>query len=169
MSTQDLIALALFGKDLQKSDFQVATLPGRPSLYSAVSYWIIDPGPAEDVLNQLIVGIHDTENESGEDRPTVGILYTPNHADELNDYTAKLEERGFKVVCKLGLRRTSTRLVTHNTGLSPETQQRLQHTNRALEDAQLIFSPHGATFETNSCGHSDYTIILGDDTRSAAN
>ncbi len=170
MSTQDLIRLALFGKDLKHSDFQVSTVPGHPSLNSSVSYWVIDPQAAETVLNRLIVGID--EQDSGalaSGTPTVGILYTPSRSEAVSDYQTRLQSEGFKVICHSRILRSNTKLIMHNNDQTRNTETKLEHTSPELKDAQLIFSPHGATFETNSCGNSDFTIILGDDTRSAVN
>lgn len=167
LSTPDLISIMLFAQDLDHAAFEVATLPGHPSFHSQVSYWIIDSEPAEEVLNRLIVGI--AGEESPLERPTVGILYTGNHSSEINRYKMQLESSGFDVACQLQLRRTTTRLVTHSSRFGKESENKLKQSNTALQDAQLIFSPHGATFETNSCGRTDFTIILGEDTRSAVN
>ncbi len=163
---QDLIGLAVFGKDLTRKDYQVATLPGHPSMSSQVSYWVIDPQAAEQVLNRLIVGID--EGSQVVDTPTVGLLYTPNSDISIAKYKERLEAAGFQVRCQSRIRPSATRIVIHHTA-GHEIETRLQQTHPALKDAQLIFSPHGATFESNSCGNTDFTIILGDDTRSAAN
>ncbi len=168
MSTQDLIRLAMFAKDMDKSGVQTATLPGRPSLNSAVSYWIIDPQAAEAVLNRLIVGVNSSEELGVNEKPTVGLLYTSSHQGQVADYRAKLEAEGFDVVCRSQVRRSTTKVITHNAAATQKTSARLLETMPALSSAQLIFSPHGGTFETNSCGRSDYTIVLGED-RSASN
>ena len=79
LSTQDLLSMALFAKGLNKSNYQTATLPGHPSSSSAVSYWIIDSKPAEDMVNRMIVGIDGAADGSGEagtpaGAQTVGLL-----------------------------------------------------------------------------------------------
>src|SRR5262249_46304426 len=85
MSLDELASLALFARDLNRSGVEVATVPGHPSMNSPVSYWIIDPKAAEDVLNRMIVGLDMEENVSpvAEAQPSVGILYTASHQGEL--------------------------------------------------------------------------------------
>lgn len=167
MPTTEMLSMVLFGKDLESSSFNVATLPGHPSLSSQVSYWIIDPAPAEMVLNRLILGVSNYGDDLSANIPTLGILYTGSHAGEISDYQQYLESKGFKVTCKLRLHRSNTKLITHSAGFDRATEEKLKQSNLALKDAQLIFSPHGATFETNSCGRTNFTVVLGEDTRSA--
>lgn len=170
LATPELISLVLFGKELKRSSFQVATLPGHPSSSSYVSYWIIDKEPAEEVLNRLIIGLEDEIDPAAiEAGPTVGILYTSSHAEGIEAYQTQLEADGFKVVCKLKLNRTASRVIIHNNRQLKEIEQKIQRSNKAFKNAQLIFSPPGGTFETNSCGRSDFTVVLGEDTRSAVN
>ncbi len=165
MATPDLVGLVLFAKDLDPSRFQVATLPGHPSSRGQISYWVVDPVPAEAVLNRLILGIRDEVETHA--KPTVGILYTQAYQDDIAPYKSILATQGFQVKCQLALRRATTKLVIHNNGLPRRNESKLQQSNPILKHAQLIFSPHGTTFETNACSHSDYTVILGEDTRSA--
>lgn len=165
MATQDMVRLVLFCREMDKAGIEVATLPGHPSLNSAISYWVIDPEAAEAMLNRMVVGMRDNTGPAAE-KPSVGILYTAHHAAEVKAYEDQLEQRGFDVRCKLQLRRSTTKLITHNNEFDKEIEEHLQRSSPMLKDAQLIFSPHGTTFETNACVQSDYTVILGDDTRS---
>lgn len=169
MPPQEMLQLAMFAKDLDRSNYEVATLPGHPSSSSRVSYWIIDPQSAEAVLNRLIMGVQEeTSEEPGaeSEKPTVGILYTTDRSSALASYKAALEDKGFHVVCQSRIRGSGTKLITHSSHVSQAMEKKLQQTDPSLSSAQLIFSPHGGTFESNACGHSDFTVILGNDTRS---
>jgi polyisoprenyl-teichoic acid--peptidoglycan teichoic acid transferase len=171
MSSPQLISTALFLRELNRSNLQMATIPGHPSLYSQVSYWVIDPKPTEEMLNRMVTGVRsDNAETSTTTRPSVGILYTSAYSvASIEDYKARLATMGFDVSCKREVRQSGTKLITHNNRLSKDVESALQQSNHALKDAQLIFYPHGTTFESNSCGNTDYTIILGDDTRRALN
>jgi hypothetical protein len=146
---------------------QVATLPGGPSLHSQVSYWVIDPKAAEEVLNRMIVGVDTTT--SAVSIPKVGILYTPNHVNEVAELKSRLQAKNYQVICQMKITRSNTRFITHSNHFGADTASALIHIDPVLTDAQMIYAPHGATYEANACGASDYTIILGDDTRSAIN
>jgi LCP family protein required for cell wall assembly len=167
LSPTDLIQLVLFAKDLNRSDIQAATLPGHPAMMGGASYWVIDTAATETMLNRMIVGGAEDTIEASEESPTVGLRYTGSYADQVSDYRRILESHGFHVVCRSPIQRSTTKLVTHNLHVSRRTNRLLQSAIPVLKDAQLIFLPHGSTFEPNaSCGSPDYTIILGDDTRS---
>ncbi len=162
MTPQEMVRLVLFGKDMKKSNFQVATLPGHPSMNSAISYWIIDPESAETMLNQMIIGIQPEQFDDEQRMPSVGILYTAANAEDIPAYAGTLEQEGFRVLCKSRVRQSNSRLITHDGQLPKSNEEKLLQSSPVLQDAQLIFSPHGATFESNSCANSDYTVILGD-------
>lgn len=166
LSTGELVQLAMFAKDLKPADVHTATIPGHPSTTSQISYWIIDREKSEQVLNQMIVGVRGSRNTTSDSPMTIGILFSPSHQDTIDSLMERLRSEGYDVVCKAPLTQSRTSLVSHNADGSSMDSATLRYLIPSLKDAQLIFSPHGGTFETNSCGQTDYTIVLGEDTRS---
>jgi LCP family protein required for cell wall assembly len=165
-SAQDLIRLAFAGKSLDKSNIRFATMPGTAGMDGGVSYWLIHPQEAEAVLNQFIQGVEPSEDQKGiESSPKVGILYTAGYKAELPLYKETLTQAGFQVSCSQTVKKTVTRVVMHNTTFAKSVETALRGTRQDLAHVQLIFAPHGSTLETNACGTTDYTVILGEDTR----
>ncbi len=168
LNPNDLLTLAFFGKDLNMNSLRTATLPGHPG-GTRVSYWVIDPEPAQLILDRLILdnpqplfgGAADTSKPL-----KVGIFYDPALASTLPQLIQKLEGQQFEVVCKDSQRRTSTQIIEHTSRVTDNLTDAVRKSDPRLEKARLIFAPVGTTFESNACSvGEDYTLILGADSR----
>jgi LCP family protein required for cell wall assembly len=167
--TDDMLKMAYFMKDINMDNVRVATLPGHPS-GGSISYWIIDPEPAQKVLDRLILdnAFSNTNPTPGEKTPMkVGILYSAQLKDLLPSIVSSLEQQGgFTVSCQSTQSHLTTQIVEHSQRVSDQQTQNLRSSYRGLGNARLIFAPVGTTFENNSCSASeDYTVMLGDDLR----
>jgi LCP family protein required for cell wall assembly len=169
LTTDELLRLGYFMKDVNMDSVRVATLPGHPS-GGPVSYWIIDPEPAQEVLDRLILDNPTARDQFGENTSEpmrVGILYAPGAKEEAAELAAILEAKSFKVSCQSSQRHVSTQIIEHTNRVNDRFTHHLRNSDKRLEDARLIFAPVGTTFESNTCSPSeDYTIILGEDARS---
>lgn len=169
MSMQDLVQLALFAKDMGSHNMQVATMPGRPSGAGGVSYWVIDQQQAEKLINQMIMGINTEPSSRNPDKlPTVGLLVSADHKGDVEALKERLTEMGYKVSCEGTARGSVTRLISHRDPSAQALLAGLVKTYPQVKNAQMIYSPHGSTFESNTCGSPDFTVIIGDDVRSLA-
>lgn len=170
LTPADLIAMATFAKSVQPSGFQVGTLPGHPAMVGGGSYWIVNQEDAEKLINRLYLGIVPSPDVEELKRPiTVGLLYSKTHTADLAAWQAKIEEAGLTVQCKAPQKQRPTQFIVHNMGKTSANFDQIRHISPAFENVQLIFSPYGSTFETNSCGNTDFTLVLGDNTRSLSN
>jgi LCP family protein required for cell wall assembly len=170
LSLDEMFRLAHFARNVKMDDIRVATLPGRPSSGAAISYWIVDPIPAQEVLDRLILDNATTAHDPAniEKKPLrVGILYAPDMREQVPALVEALERESFNVSCQSVKARSSTQIIEHTGRVSDKTTQTLRRTDKRLGGARLIFAPVGTTYETNACGSGeDYTIILGEDIRS---
>lgn len=169
MSGDQLLGLASFGKDLKMEQIRSATLPGRPGGVT-ISYWIVDPRPAQLVLDRLILDNNTPMpgmlyQINPEEPVKVGIFYDPSMEDSLPALTEKLAAAQFNVICKAPTRRaTSSQIIEHTVRTTDSLTQNLRALEPRLKSARLIFAPVGTTFENNACSSTeDYTVILGSD------
>ncbi|WP_373532842.1 LCP family protein [Vampirovibrio sp.] len=168
LNANDLLTLAFFGKDLNLNSLRTATLPGHPG-GSRVSYWVIDPEPAQLILDRLI--LDNPQPLFGEGRSTgkaltLGLYYDPALAKAVPALVKNLEAKGFDVVCKDSQRRSSTQIIEHTSRVTDSLTETLRTADARLGKARLIFAPVGTTFENNACSTGeDYTLILGADSR----
>jgi LCP family protein required for cell wall assembly len=166
LNTNDLLTLAFFGKDLNLNNLRTATLPGHPS-GMRVSYWVIDPEPAQLILDRLI--LDNPQPLFGESRYSnkplkVGLFYDPALASAVPELVKNLEAREFQVVCKDSQRRSSTQIIEHTSRVTDSLTESLRTADVRLGKARLIFAPVGTTFENNACSSGeDYTLIFGAD------
>ncbi len=164
MNMDEMMRLSYFMKDVKMDQVRVATLPGHPS-GGRVSYWVIDPQPAQMVLDRLVLDNPGSplDQQSLEANPLkVGILYAPGLEKEIETLSATLESKAFKVACKSPLPKASTQVIEHTERVSDRFTHHLRNADPKLAKARLIFAPVGTTFENNVCsGSEDYTIILG--------
>lgn len=169
MSNPDLVSIAAFAKNVPFNEVNLATLPGSSGMSGGGSYWFVNADMATQVLKRLMTGYvpapSTTETSSSTKLPSVGILYTTKHKADMQQLDALLTKEGYRVVCKTRNIAHPTQVIVHNMAQSNASADKLRALSPLISDSQLIFSPHGSTFDTNSCASTDYTLILGDNTR----
>lgn len=163
LEKEEMFKLAAFVPDLDFSKIRSATLPGYPSA-GGISYWIIKPQEAKEVLDRLIVQ-NKQELQLPDSPLKVGIITEPDVTQEqLDVLIANIEQNGFDVVCDTHHKKLSTKIVEHTEQTSPVFSKKLKASDKRLADARLIFAPVGTTFEISSCSsQEDYTLIMGKD------
>lgn len=163
LSPNDMLTLAFFGKDVQMNSIRTATLPGRPGGIR-VSYWVVDPEPAQMLLDRLILDNPRITDTAVTTPVKVGVYYDPVLASQLPNWTELLKKENFQVVCRSPQRRTSTQIIEHTTRVNDDRTESLRRMDKRLGNARLIFAPAGTTFENNACSASeDYTLVFGAD------
>lgn len=169
LSANDLLTLAFFGKDLNMNSVRTATLPGHPGGVK-VSYWVIDPEPAQMILDRLVLDNPQVSYSGASNSISgplkVGIYYDPALTNNLPALVKNLESKNFTVVCKSSQRRTSTQIIEHTGRVTDDLTDSLRGLDARLSNARLIFAPVGTTFENNACSvGEDYTLVLGADSK----
>lgn len=167
LSDTEMIAMAVFGKDLKPNAYRMATLPGHSSGISGISYWEVDTYTAEKIVKRLMYDTYTVDSSNVETTtPKVGLIYTNKHKTDLDTVKQILTQGGYKLGCQTQTRSRNSQFIVNNMATSESSIEELRKLFPQFSNLQLIFSPAGSTFETNSCGDTDFTIILGDNTRS---
>jgi LCP family protein required for cell wall assembly len=168
LNPNDLLTLAFFGKDLNMNSLRTATLPGHPG-GTRVSYWVIDPEPAQMILDRLILDNPQPMfggREANNKPLRVGLYYDPALENIVPALVKNIEQKNFEVVCKSAQRRSSTQIIEHTSRVTDALTENLRGIDPRMGNARLIFAPVGTTFENNACSvGEDYTLILGADSR----
>jgi LCP family protein required for cell wall assembly len=169
LTPNELLTLGFFGKDLNMNAVRTATLPGHPGGIK-VSYWVIDPEPAQMILDRLILDnpqplFGNSGNDSGKPLK-VGVFYDPDLAPTIPALVKNLGEKNFNVVCQEPQRRSGTQIIEHTARTTDDLTDGLRGLDGRLANARLIFAPVGTTFENNACSvGEDYTLVLGADSK----
>ncbi|MEW5820177.1 MAG: LCP family protein [Cyanobacteriota bacterium] len=161
MSLTTMLKLGGFTKDIDLNKIQIATIPGTPSMYSRVSYWLIDVDRAQILVDRLVYGFEESNisNNSKEEAITVSILYSPEKKELIETLKETLEGANYKVVCKNTTKEVHTKIISHSSRATLETTNQLRYDLSELENAPAFLSPKEVY-----CAPSDYTIVLGNDT-----
>ncbi|MEM0951909.1 MAG: LCP family protein [Cyanobacteria bacterium P01_H01_bin.74] len=170
LSQEDLMRLAFFAKQLDKQAIRSATLPGHPADQDKISYWIVDPFPAQTILDRLILDNHSSDStasfkrsgvETKNQNLKVGLILDSNREDELPVIKNNLSRNGLNVVCTRVRPVLQALVVEHTTDTNDKISAKLQRVHPALSEARLIFNPVGTTFEMHRCSsQEDYTLYI---------
>jgi hypothetical protein len=174
MSFDDLLKVGFFAKKISPATVRTATLPGRPSQYGSVSYWVIDPDSAKTVLDHVILetAVPEvppmTNAETGKPVWRVGLFYDPALSEQLPTIVETLEKQGFTVGCKRVMRGAHTALIERQVASSFAEANQLRSALRStqglsgVQRARLLFAPPYSTYDNLPCSASeDYTVMLG--------
>lgn len=166
LSFDEMVRLAGFIPEVDFKNIRTATLPGHPSR-GRISYWIVDPVPAQEVLDRMILNNPTgPDGASSDQRLKVGIIYDPALGQSIEEMAGRIEQKDFQIVCKRRQRNINTRIVEHTERVNSRYTRELQEADKRLRDVRLIFSPVGTTFEADSCSAAeDYTVFVGPDSR----
>ena len=156
MNFYELSQFAAFGKSVNLSSVQSATLPGSPSSRGHVSYWILDTDKSQNIIDRLIF----REGSEQKTTPvTVSIVYPSTLSDKVALAKPELEKLGYVVSCKRVGKEPHSQILAHSQYASPSHADTFKKLIPQLEGAQFIIQP-----DNYLCGSTDLTIVLGADT-----
>ncbi|MEB3206040.1 MAG: LCP family protein [Vampirovibrionales bacterium] len=174
MSFDDLLRVGFFAKKISPATVRAATLPGRPSQYGRVSYWVVEPDGAKTVLDHVILetAVPDVlplaNSQTGKPIWRVGLFYDPALSESLPAIIGALESQGFTVGCKRVMRGVHTALIERQVASTFDEANALRNALGAtpgmsgIKRARLLFSPPYSTYDNLQCSASeDYTVMLG--------
>ncbi len=152
MSLLELSQYAMLAKTIDKSDIQMATLPGAPSTKGEVSYWILDPDKTQSLIDKLV---YRDKAEMLEGPLSAGILYTPDNLTRANEVRALLEQNGVEVKMQSRERLNHDQIAIHNIDVPLAVINQLKKTAPELKNKQTVYDQIGL----NRAG-KDFTIVL---------
>jgi LCP family protein required for cell wall assembly len=161
MSLAKMMKIAGFMKDIDLNKIQVATLPGSPSQYSTISYWLIDVTKSQQLVDRLILGFENNANDNKQEEPeniTVSVLFNKELEEDLETLITELETANYNVVCKSKTKEPHTKIMAHSNRATLDETSLLRQNTSEVKNAPLFISPDEVL-----CAPSDYTIVLGKD------
>ena len=153
MTLYEMSHLAALARNINPDAVEVATLPGRPSEKSTISYWILDPEKVQEVIDRLIYRIKQDEA----DKLSAGIRYTASKEDIAMSVKDKLEELGYNVNCVDRGRVTHSQIIAHEKTVSSELISKLKRKIPEIKRMQFVYDTN-----RNYCAQSDFTIIISE-------
>lgn len=160
MSVSEMLKLAGFAKEINFDKVQISTLPGSPSLRSAISYWIIDVNAAQVLIDKLIHGYQEIEvsHNNGDEQITLSVMYNQDKQEDLDLFIDELKTANYKIVCKNKTKEVHTKIMAHSNRATLDESKLLKQNSKNLSNATVFLVPN-----TTYCAPSDYTIVLGKD------
>lgn len=152
MNFYELSQFAAFAKSVNLNDVQSATLPGKPSNFGIVSYWILDTQKVQDIVDRLIYRDELATKDKG---LSVSILYSSDFAGKIPEIKTNLEKEGFLVTCDTKTRIPHSQILSHSNDATVKNAEILRQQIPELKKAQFIVSP-----DNYLCGKTDYTLVL---------
>jgi len=152
MNVYDMSKYASYLGALNLDKVQVSTIPGTPSQTGHISYWIIDPEKAQEVIDKVI---YRDVYPSKPGPLTVSILYHRSHEDKISGYKAELEKLGYQVNCMNRTKNPHYEIVGHSRYVNFNDTKDIKKAIPALKSAPFIISP-----DNYLCGESDISIVI---------
>ncbi|OGI03011.1 MAG: hypothetical protein A2Y25_03710 [Candidatus Melainabacteria bacterium GWF2_37_15] len=154
MNLFDLSKLFNVAKNVKFEEIKVATLPGRPSQHSYISYWILDTDKTQEIIDRLIYRIE--PKYDGEDL-TVSLYYAPALTDKIDDIVEEINEAGFSVKSSSKKRISQSEVIAHSSKAAFSKIKPLRKRISELKNSQYIVDP-----DENLYPCTDFTIILAE-------
>lgn len=153
MNPYELTKLATLAKQTKLENIQSATLPGKPSNNAYISYWILDPGGTQNIIDRLVY----REEPPAPRRPmTVTLNYSAKYKDSISSIEEILKEQGFEIKHSVLKRNVQTGIIAHSNAAGFYPAAKLKKKIPGLKSAAFILD------QSIYSGDTDYTIILSD-------
>ncbi len=153
MNPYELASLASFSKQLDMNNVQSATLPGKPSNHSHISYWILDSDKTQNIIDRLI---YREEPLSATEPLTVTILYSEKYREQVPVIEEALKKQGFDIKYTSSSKNSHTQIISHTKKAGFNSIIKIKSEIPELKAAQFILDPSSYSDDT------DYTIVLAD-------
>ena len=154
MNFYELSQLAAFGKSINLSDVQTATLPGSPSRFGRISYLILDTQKSQEIIDRLVFRDKQLKKETP---LTVSILYSKELTARENEVKELLSTSGYIVTCEGHTKDPHSQIIGHSNYADISSAKLIRDKIPELKSAQFFLSP-----DNYLCGTSDFTIVLSD-------
>lgn len=152
MNFYQLSQLATFSKFANLDDVQVATLPGKPSRFGHISYWILDPEQTQKIIDRIIY----REQPPKKEGPiTLSLTYNSSLSEQMPLIKAKLEQAGYSVTCESKTKDPHSQILVHSEYVGISDANAIKKIVPSFKKAQFVMSPNNLP-----CGDTDLTMVL---------
>lgn len=152
MNLYELTQLASFAKSINLADVQAAQLPGRPSRFGRISYWILDTDKTQNIIDRLIYRNDAIKKDTG---ITVSVLYTRDMETRAKEAKTLLEQAGYMVNCSSRTKDPHSQIIAHTDYAGISAARKFRSMIPELKSAQMMYSP-----DSLYCGESDFTLVI---------
>lgn len=152
LSLYEMSQYAALAKSFDTSKIEVATLPGSPNKKGSISYWILDPGKTQEVVNRLIYRDEPTDTDK---KFTAGIMYAPEKENEAMNLKSELKDLGFDVTCTSKGHLPHSQFVANSSSVSNEFFNWLKKKAPEIQSSQFVYDPNKFY-----CSNSDFVVII---------
>lgn len=141
-------------KNIKPEEIQVATLPGKPSKYTYISYWILNAEKTQKIIDRLI---YRTEPKKTEENLTVSIFYSPKLSNKIENIVDKFNEQGFSVKFRTPEDNIHSEIIAHTKKAAFKKIEPLKESIPELKNSQYIVAPEEKVYPC-----TDFTVVLGE-------
>ncbi len=149
----EISRLIKIASNLEISEVKVATLPGRPSKYGPISYWILDTEKTQKIINRLI---YREEPVDSKEELTISLFYSPGYGDDIEEIVDKIHSAGFNVTFRTKEDNHYSRIVAHTKKAAFSRVESLKEEVPQLSNCQFIVEP-----DENLYPYTDFTVVIG--------
>ena len=153
MSLYELTQFAMMAKHIDMDKVEIATLPGAPNKKGYISYWILDPEKAQEVVNRLIY--RKNYSKDMETAPTASVVYSDSESSEAHDIMGELKRAGISVTCETRVSKTHSQFIAHSKKITNEYYNKLKKETPSLVGYQFVYEP-----AIYMCGETDFTVVV---------
>lgn len=154
MSFYEMTQYAGLAKHIDMDKIEIAMLPGAPNQKGYISYWILDPGKTQEVVNRVIYRDKTAMDETAQ--LTAGIMSANNAIGE--KMAENLKEMGINVKCTGTMSRSHSQFIAHSNKVTNDYYNHLKKKNDAIGSLQFVYDP-----VNYYCGETDFTVVLSGD------
>jgi len=144
--------LKIAGK-IEADDIKAATLPGKPSKYGPVSYWILDAEKTQQIIDRLI---YREKPDKDKKKLSVTLFYPPILTEEIDNIIEHINSLGFSVKFHSREYNHYSQIVAHTERAAFSKVNLLRKSIPQLSNSHYVVEP-----DENLYPCTDFTIILG--------
>lgn len=152
MSLYELSQYAAVAKHFDVDNIEIATLPGAPNKKGYTSYWILDPGKTQEVINRLIYRKQDNTDKI---EFVASVMFSAENANEGNELIKELEANNVKVKCVGTSSATHAQFIAHTKDVTQPYYNHLKKKVPSMKARQFVYDP-----VNYYCGDTDFTVIV---------
>ena len=152
LSLYEMSHIAAALRNINMSDVEFATLPGKKKKKGYISYWILDPEKTQEVIDRMVY----RDKPSPSDKKLVaGIMYSFDKEEEAMKIKDELTASGYEVNCIGRAHLPHSQIIGHNAAVTSDFVGWLKKQVPEVKSSQFVYDPIRMY-----CVHSDFTIIV---------
>lgn len=150
----EISKLINIARNLDFEGIKVATLPGKPSKYGPISYWILDANKTQKIIDRLI---YREKPKVANEELTISLFYSPEVSDKVDEIVDDIHSLGLNVKFRSKEENHYSQIIAHTKKAAFSRIDLLKEKVSELKNCQYVVEP-----DENLYPYTDFTIIIGD-------